>query len=77
MLLHGNKFDKMQNRYKCDRCDAEITSLNRNAIYIMHGYDPMKKTWDLCPRCFRALERGINKNNKGDVKVGTSIEKKA
>lgn len=46
--------------YKCDRCGAEISANDKKGIYISLTYiENPKKKWDLCPKCYKALERGI------------------
>lgn len=50
MLISTNIYDKSKSKYICDRCQTDINSLNRNAIYIAHGIGTIKKRWDLCRR---------------------------
>ena len=47
--------------YLCDRCKTKITITNKYGISVSKGRGVSKKTWDLCGKCFRALERGIAK----------------
>lgn len=48
MLVIKNKFDKSKSKYQCDRCKVDLDPMQRNAIYVMEGYNAQKKKWDLC-----------------------------
>ena len=61
MLISINIHDKNKSTYVCDRCKVYISNLNRKAIFIAEGIEAPRKKWDLCQKCYKALERGINK----------------
>lgn len=62
MLISENKFDKRESKYECDRCKKELSIDTRISIYSKVAYENPKKRWDLCSRCYKSLERGIEKN---------------
>lgn len=47
--------------YVCDRCNNEMEVQDRRGIYVTNGNGQPRKTWDLCKRCYAALDRGIKK----------------
>lgn len=54
--------------YKCDRCEKIITKKHRIGLYIQKDTETPKKYCDLCLRCFRALQRGIEKGKENETK---------
>lgn len=65
MLVELDYTKNRKTKYKCDRCDADLTPDTRYAIYVQEPKRTYKKKWDLCIRCTRALKRGIEKGKKG------------
>ena len=64
MLVKRNYQDKTMSKYKCDRCQKEISSVERFIIYVeIVRVRVKKKKYDFCSKCYRALERGVE--NKG------------
>lgn len=61
MLINKNFFDKNKSKYCCDRCKSEMLLNNRYSIYIGLGSRTAHKRWDLCIRCYKLLEKGIEK----------------
>lgn len=57
----------MKSTYSCDRCKVPLTNETRNSLYKGGHYEAPKKKWDLCDRCYRALERAIAKGKKNEV----------
>ena len=55
-------------KYQCDRCKAEITTKTRYQLALAKPNTNVKiKYADLCPRCMKALDRGIRKGiNKNE-----------
>lgn len=65
MLIEMGYARNQQTRYTCDRCNIEMMSKERHAIYVQKPLSTAKKRWDLCPTCYAALKRGIEKGKKG------------
>lgn len=61
MLISTNKSDKSNSKYQCDRCKSIISLYDRKSISVAEGYANPRKKWDLCPRCYRMLCKGIEK----------------
>ena len=64
MLVKKDYSCNGRSRYKCDRCNIEITTDNRRGIYIQHDRRSPSKKWDLCMSCYGKLKRGIEKGVK-------------
>jgi len=59
MLLEICYKDKTQSLYRCDRC-KKVCKLNEcKPIYTTNENRKAVKKWDLCLRCYEALERGV------------------
>lgn len=67
MLLEKSSQKKVRSIYECDRCGRKVTKKQRIGLYIQKETETPRKYLDLCFRCFKALERGIEKgaNNAG------------
>jgi hypothetical protein len=65
MRLTANKFSKEGYKYQCDRCNKPMKMEERHLIRVIMTYDDNHQRWDLCPACYKALERGINKKRGG------------
>ena len=39
----------------------KLDGSNNHAIYVKEAYGHPIKKWDLCERCYKSLERGVNK----------------
>ena len=67
---YTNRFKQDVCKYQCDRCNADITIKERYQISITKPNTNASrriKYADLCPRCMRALDRGIRKGiNKNE-----------
>lgn len=62
MLVKGDNKDKEKSKYLCDRCNKELTSSERFIIYVENvKLRVKKKKYDFCDRCYKALERGVEK----------------
>ena len=61
MLITLNKSDKSNSKYKCDMCKVLISPINRVVVNIAKGYENPKKKWDLCTKCFKKVEKAIEK----------------
>ncbi len=61
MLISTNVRDKTKSIYMCDRCKREITLKEKVAIYTSINNQNIKKRYDLCNKCYKALKRGISK----------------
>lgn len=59
MLINKDCRDKNNCTYKCDRCNTIMTVTQRKIISVGDYLTTPRKRWDLCPRCFKALVRGI------------------
>lgn len=61
----------MNNRriiYKCDRCETRIIKPYKIDVQTPKEVRAKRK-WDLCERCFEALERGIKKGKNEKIKI--------
>ena len=62
---YPNKFKQDKCKYKCDRCNVDITIKERYQTSIAKPNTSTRKKYaDLCPRCMKALDRGIKKGKK-------------
>lgn len=62
---YPNKFVRNKSKYKCDRCKADITIETRYQLAISKPNESTRiKYADLCPRCMKALHRGIKRGVK-------------
>lgn len=59
MIISTNRFDKSNSKYECDMCKNKISAVERMAISVAQSYGNSKKKWDLCPRCYRKVEKAI------------------
>lgn len=64
MRLTNNTGQRKGYKYKCDRCGKLMIMKDRYLIKVSQTYDISHQKWDLCPRCYKALERGIEKGKK-------------
>ena len=74
MLINKNNIDKRNSKYQCDMCGVGLESKERNIIYVAEGYATMNKKWDLCPRCYKKLNKAIKnykEKSKGEQKNDT------
>lgn len=64
MLIEINRKDKEKSEYECDRCKKRYYSKWIKTIYVAEWKKrvPFKK-WDMCLKCYRNLERGMEKYN--------------
>ena len=64
MLVKVSRQDKSKSIYQCDRCKAKTTN-GRAEIYDLYIREPYdlhpRKRWHLCRRCFRLLEKTMEK----------------
>lgn len=64
---YTNYFIKGTSKYKCDRCKVNLTVKNRYQLAIAKPNTSTRfKYVDLCPRCMKALDRGIKKGIKDE-----------
>ena len=65
MLVTKNARKTKDVIYACDRCGTEVDTLQNKRICVGTYLETPKKKWDLCPRCYKALERNLStrKNN--------------
>ena len=64
MLVYRDYKDKEKSKYLCDRCKIELTSSERFIISVeIVKTRVKKKKYDFCQKCYRELERGIEKKN--------------
>ena len=64
---YANQFMKGINKYRCDRCKTNLTVKTRYQLAIAKPNSSTRiKYADLCPRCMRALDRGIKKGIKSE-----------
>lgn len=61
MLVEKSCQKEVKSIYKCDRCGKSVDVKNKIGIYTQKHLSNSRKYCDLCLRCFRALERGIEK----------------
>lgn len=62
---YPNRFKKDEAKYKCDRCNADITIKTRYQLALSKPNESTRiKYADLCPRCMKALHRGIKRGVK-------------
>lgn len=62
---YANGFKKDICIYKCDRCNSNITIETRYQLAISKPNESTRiKYADLCPRCMKALHRGIKRGKK-------------
>lgn len=61
MLISKSYTNKNESAYECDRCHIALTYENKIAIYTAPYRRQPSKKWDLCPRCYRSLQKGIAK----------------
>lgn len=62
---YTNRFKNDECRYKCDRCNADITIKNRYQLALTKpNTNTRQKYADLCPRCMKAFHRGIKRGVK-------------
>lgn len=64
MLVSKNCINKEEYKYKCDRCGLIMPTTQRKIISVGDYLTSPKKRWDLCPKCFRSLVKGIEKQNE-------------
>ena len=64
MIVRKDYKDKAKSVYICDRCQTELSIDNKVALYIGIYNRNMKKKWDLCKRCYKALVKGIERGNE-------------
>lgn len=57
---------KKQYDYYCDRCNVKISFKDKtlHQVHIKTSSNTSRKCCDLCPRCYRALVRGVFKNHE-------------
>lgn len=59
-MLIQKDHDNEKCLYECDRCKRVINTLTKiNILTAGFGENP-RITWNLCPRCFKLLQKGIN-----------------
>lgn len=68
MFIKTNGKEHLKGIYNCDRCQSELTSINRYGIFVAVGAAASRKKWDLCSSCYRKLCKGIAKGEKKEVK---------
>lgn len=61
MLISRDYKDKNKTLYVCDRCGMKVNIKNKKSIYVGNESEHPIKKWDLCNKCYNALEKGINK----------------
>lgn len=65
-------YNNYEMKYYCDRkkCGKEMQQKDKYTIYIenynyitkgLYRKNAKRKMWDLCPRCYKMLKRGIEK----------------
>ena len=64
MLLITNRFDKSDSKYQCDMCKNKTSAKDRMVISIAKNYENSKKKWDLCPKCYKKVERAVENWHK-------------
>lgn len=66
MLVEKNRSCSYTSKYVCDRCKKGISRKEKNlySIYVRYIDGNPSKQWDLCDRCFNALQRGIKAGGK-------------
>lgn len=65
MLYQIDNKNKENSIYICDFCKEKINSNNKYSLYTQYpkAKNPIKKL-DLCERCYKSLERGVEKWKK-------------
>lgn len=62
MLIEKVNLDRTKTTYECDRCGDVMYAQKNYRLYIQKFKDRSpKKRWDLCPRCYAMLVKGIEK----------------
>lgn len=61
MLISTNRFDKSNSKYECDMCKKKMSSIDRIGVSIAQNYENTKKRWDLCKKCYKKLERAVER----------------
>lgn len=65
MFVEKDYRGRTETKYMCDRCKTDLTTDTRRAICVQEPRTTTrKKKWDLCPRCYKLLCRGIEKGVK-------------
>ena len=59
MLIKTCYKDNAKSLYKCDRCGKNCEINDCKGIFITDKFRSPIKKWDLCLRCYEALERGV------------------
>jgi len=59
MIIKMCRTDREKSLYKCDRCGKKCLLHEKKGIYVDNDYNRAVKQWDLCLRCYEALERGV------------------
>lgn len=65
MLIKIDKHSNVNSKYICDMCKNNLYGKDRLTIYVGNNSGTSKKTWDLCPKCFKIVKKNIdNWHNK-------------
>lgn len=60
MIIKKDTF-KQQSEAECDMCKVRIAGVDRVSIKVGLGNNNPKKKWDLCQKCYKKVERAIEK----------------
>lgn len=62
MIIKKDVNNKDNTIYRCDKCKRETTRKDNYGIFIKEAENKQpKKKWDLCEKCYKSLEKGVEK----------------
>jgi hypothetical protein len=64
MLISLNKFDRCESKYECDMCKKKISAIERVVLSKAEHFENAKKKWDLCKKCYKKVEKGVENYHK-------------